>query len=74
MFVGSNTEINENKDTINSDGMFFTLEKRACKGKNNLACHYLPVLVISATESDSWKALSALITGAYEVNMKWILG
>jgi hypothetical protein len=31
-------------------------------------------LVISATESCSWYAFSAEITGAYEESMKWILG
>jgi len=30
--------------------------------------------VISATESISWYAFSAEITGAYEVSMKWIRG
>jgi len=32
------------------------------------------LLVISATESCSWYAFSAEITGAYDDNMKWILG
>jgi len=32
------------------------------------------LLVISATESCSWYAFSAEITGAYELSMKWILG
>jgi len=32
------------------------------------------LLVISATESCSWYAFSAEMTGAYEDNMKWILG
>ena len=31
-------------------------------------------LVISATESCSWYAFSALMTGAYDVSMKWIRG
>merc|ERR1719336_731070 len=31
-------------------------------------------LVISATESCSWYAFSALITGAYDESMKWIRG
>jgi len=31
-------------------------------------------LVISATESCSWYAFSAEMMGAYEDNMKWILG
>merc|ERR1712167_158351 len=31
-------------------------------------------LVISATESCSWYAFSAEITGAYEESMKWIRG
>jgi hypothetical protein len=32
------------------------------------------LLVISATESCSWYAFSAEITGAYDDSMKWILG
>ncbi|TYZ67450.1 hypothetical protein PybrP1_011413 [[Pythium] brassicae (nom. inval.)] len=32
------------------------------------------VLVISATESCSWYAFSAEITGAYELSMKWMRG
>eukprot|EP01083_Nonionella_stella_P119296 356512_1 len=32
------------------------------------------LLVISATESCSWYAFSAEITGAYDVSMKWIRG
>ena len=31
-------------------------------------------LVISATESCSWYAFSAEITGAYEESMKWMRG
>ena len=31
-------------------------------------------LVISATLSCSWYAFSALITGAYDVSMKWMRG
>jgi uncharacterized protein YfiM (DUF2279 family) len=32
------------------------------------------LLVISATDSCSWKAFAEEITGAYEESMKWILG
>ena len=32
------------------------------------------LLVISATDNCSWYAFSALITGAYELSMKWIRG
>merc|ERR1711868_110658 len=45
-------------------GSHFTMQHA---GSNTL-------LVISATESCSWYAFSALITGAYDVSMKWMRG